>query len=125
MVLGRRIRVKIVRKPVAIVSADSRVVCLTAVNSAISSSKSPPAALNAPPARLITTLRSEASTANEPATLLIEPSCASSFPTPIPNWFKTAMAVSAVSAIFSNVGASSVLARAASAILVSLADKPA
>ena len=72
IVLGRLIRVKIVRKPVAIVSADSRVVERTAVNKARSSSRLPPAASNAPPARRTATPRSLASTAKLPATALIE-----------------------------------------------------
>ena len=64
IVLGLCILVKIVRKPVAILSADSRVVALTLVNSAISSFKSPPADLNTPPVRRITAIKSPASTAN-------------------------------------------------------------
>jgi hypothetical protein len=73
MVVGLCNLVKIVLKPVAIVSAVSRVVARTEVNSEINSSTSPPAALNAPPARLMATPISDASTAKFAATVLILP----------------------------------------------------
>ena len=74
MVCGLCIRVKIVLKPVPILSALSRVVALTLVNKEISSFKSPPDDLNTPPALLITSIKSPASTANAPATASIEDS---------------------------------------------------
>jgi len=79
-VVGLWIRVKIVLRPVAILSALSRVVDLTEVNTAISSLScfiglpmSPEAALNTPPVRRITDIKSSDSTANLPATALREP----------------------------------------------------
>ena len=53
-----------VLKPVAIVSADSRVVARTEVNKAINSFTLPPADSNTPPTRRITVIRSPDSTAN-------------------------------------------------------------
>ena len=57
-------RVNIVRKPVEILSADSRVVLLTDVNNAISSLRLPPAVSNADPVVLIAVIKSPDSTAN-------------------------------------------------------------
>ena len=74
IVLGLWIRVKIVRKPVAILSALSRVVALTLVNKPISSSRSPPASTKTPPTLLMAAIKSPDSTANLPATALIAPS---------------------------------------------------
>ena len=85
MVLGLWILVKIVLKPVAIDSADSRVVDLTEVNKAMSSFRSPPAFLKTPPVRLITEIKSPASTANLPATALMAPSWPSNASAPLPN----------------------------------------
>ena len=65
---------KIVLKPVAIVSAVSRVVPRTDVKREINSSTVPPAFLKAPPALLIAIPISFASTAKFAATALIEPS---------------------------------------------------
>ena len=106
------------------VSAVSRVVERTDVKSAINSSTSPPAALNAPPARLIATPISDASTAKFAATVLIFPSKPSNWLLASPNCLIAATAVSAVSAILSNVGANSVLANACIAISVSLTERP-
>ena len=64
IVSTRCVRVKIVLKPVAILSADSRVVLLTDVNSAKSSSKLPPALSNAEPVVLTAVIKSDDSTAN-------------------------------------------------------------
>ena len=64
---------KIVRRPVAMVSAVSLVVALTEVNRAISSLTSPPAEANTPPVRLIAVIRSSDSTANLFETALIAP----------------------------------------------------
>ena len=66
------IRVKIVLKPVAIVSAVSRVVARTDVNKAINSFSLPPAASNTPPVLLTTEIRSADSTAKLLETALIE-----------------------------------------------------
>ena len=85
MVEGLCILVKIVRRPVAILSAASRVVALTDVNRAISSLRLPPAALKTPPVRLMVDIKSPASTANLPATALIAPSCFSKASAPCPN----------------------------------------
>ena len=106
------------------VSAVSRVVERTEVINAINSSMLPPAALNEPPARLIATPISEASIAKLAETVLILLNKTSKPLASIPNCLIAATAVSAVSAILSNVGASSVLAKALSAISVSLTDKP-
>ena len=124
MVVGLCNLVKIVLKPVAIVSAVSRVVARTDVNKAMSSSTSPPAALNAPPARLIATPISEDSTAKFAATTLIFPNRPSSCLASMPNCLIAATAISAVSAMLSNVGANSVLAKACIAILVSFIERP-
>ena len=64
IVSTRCTRVKIVRKPVAILSADSRVVALTDVNNARSSSKLPPALSNADPVVRTAVTKSLDSTAN-------------------------------------------------------------
>ncbi len=53
-------------------SALSLVVDLTDVNNAINSSREPPAASNAPPVRRTAVIKSLDSTANLPATELIE-----------------------------------------------------
>ena len=124
-VLIRCIRVKMVRKPVAILSADSRVVARTDVNKAINSFKSPPAALNAPPVRRIAAIISEDSTANFPATALIDDNAPSSSSDWILNCLNIATAPSVVLVILSNVGARSVLAKACKDFLVSSALKPA
>ena len=116
---------KIVLRPVAMDSADSRVVALTDVNRAISSFKSPPAALKTPPVRRITEIRSPASTANCPATALIAPSWPSRADAPWPNWLNIAIAPSAVFAISSKVGARLDLANASNATFVSYAVRPA
>ena len=124
MVRGLRILVKIVLRPVAIVSEDSRVVALTEVKRPISSSMLPPAALNAAPVLRNAKIMSSDSTANLPATALIEPSFCSSLSTLTP---KTAIAAIAPSAVFSislKVGASEDLANASKAVLVSLALMP-
>ena len=57
-------RVKIVLKPVEILSAFSRVVARTLVNSAKSSFKSPPACLKTPPILRTELIKSPDSTAN-------------------------------------------------------------
>ena len=78
------ILVKIVLRPVAIVSADSRVVDLTAVNMAenccrasIGSVICPADTAKTPPARRMAATRSEDSTANFLETLLRDPSTCS------------------------------------------------
>ena len=85
MVSGRWIRVKIVRKPVLMDSALSRLVCRTLVKIASNSLRLPPADLNTPPNLRTAPIRSPDSTANAPATALIELSCPSRAPTPCLN----------------------------------------
>ena len=82
MTFGRCNLAKIVRKPVAIVSADSRVVLLTAVKREMNSVKLPPAALKAPPVRLIDSMISPDSTAKALDTALTWPNCFSSAAAP-------------------------------------------
>ena len=125
IVWGRWIRVKIVRKPVPILSALSRVVALTLVNKANNSLRLPPDDLNTPPVLRTTSIKSPASTANAPATALIEPSCFSNAPTPSWNWAKIAIAPSVVSVILSKLGARADFANTLKALDVSSAVKPA
>ena len=132
MVSSLCILVNIVLKPVAIVSALSRVVCLTLVNTAKNSfnafvpSLTPLLALaNTPPVRCIAEIKSLDSTAKAAATALTEPNACSSCPAPILNCLIKAILPSTVSFKLSKDGAKSVNARACKAFCVSLALKPA
>ena len=106
-------------------SALSRVVALTLVNNASNSFKFPPEDLNTPPALLITSIKSAASTANAPATAFTELNCPSSAPTPCLNCARMATAPSVVSARLSKFGANADLAKASKAILASSKLTPA
>ena len=124
IVLGRCNLAKMVLKPVAIVSALSRVVLRTAVNNDINSVRLPPAALKAPPARLTASMISPDSTANFLDTALIEPSWVSSLLASVPNCAIIATAPSVLDAILSNVAANVVLASVLIACSVCFAVKP-
>ena len=108
---------KIVRRPVAIVSALSRVVDLTAVKRPISSLREswgslicPAAVEKTPPARLITEMRSSASTANLLETAFKAPNTCSDFEAEILNWAIAAISPSAVDFIVPKEGAKEDLA---------------
>ena len=112
-------RVKIVLNPVAIVSALSRVVDLTAVNIPISSLRAscgpfiwPAAVEKTPPARRITEIRSSASTANFLETAFKAPRTASDLLAAMLNCAMAAISPSAVCFISPNEGASEDLATA-------------
>ena len=126
------IRLKIVLNPVAIVSALSRVVARTLVNTAINSLRaSVPwltpllAAANTPPVLWIAAIISLASTANPAATALILPRAFSKSTVLIENCFISAILPSTVWLISLNVGASVVNANDFRACSVCLADNPA
>ena len=121
-----------VLKPVAIVSADSRVVARTEVNRAINSLTLPPAASKTPPTRRIAVIRSPDSTAKLLDTeLMASIVCSRNLTSPpaalasVLNCLKTAIAPSVVSFRFSKVAPRLVLARISRAPLVFLASKPA
>ena len=132
IVLRRCILVMIVRKPVAILSALSLVVALIEVKVAMNSLRaclpvltSFEALANTPPVRLTAAIMSSDSTANFPATALMEPNIPSKSLASNPNCLKIAMEPSTVLFILVKVGDKSDLAKACRATLVSLADKPA
>ena len=114
----------IVRKPVAIADALSRVVALILVYRASNSLRLPPAASKTPPALLITSIKSPDSTAKLPATALIELRTPSKSLASNLNCLIAAIAPSLVFSILSKVGARLDFASASSAVLVSLADRP-
>ena len=80
---------------------------------------------NTPPTRWIAVIISLDSTANCPATALIDPRAPSNSDVCNLNCLKAAIAPYVVFLRLSNVGAKSALARASNAILVTVADKPA
>ena len=85
----------------------------------------PPAASNAPPARLTATAISSDSTAKAADTLLIELNVDSKSLASILNCCINAIVASVVLLILPNVALTPVLAKASSATFVSFADKPA
>ena len=126
------ILVKIVLKPVAIVSALSRVVALTLVNTAINSLRaSLPsltpllAAAKTPPVLEIAAIISPASTAKAAATAFILPRASSSSLADIPNCLIKAILPSTVLFKLSKDGARLVRANARTACSASLAANPA
>ena len=126
------ILVKIVRKPVAIVSALSRVVDLTLVNTAINSFNASVPSLTpllafakTPPVLEIALIISPASTAKPAATALILPRAEPSSVELIPNCRIRAILPSTVLFRLSKEGANALRASASNAFSVSLAFKPA
>ena len=126
------ILVKIVRKPVAIVSALSRVVARTLVNTAINSLRASfpsltplLAAANTPPVLCMAAIISLDSTANFAATALTDPRALSRSSALILNCLINAILPSTVLFMSSKDGAKLLRAKALRAFSVSLALRPA